>query len=267
MAVRMEHNHCGDSLDDTCYIPTSVDSSIPLILAHRGVPASRIAKLIVDLDSSCTLAAVELTELLPCSDRQGYGQGYEHVFDVYLGRNGRWNGRRLSVRMTLPESVREALIGKGLRTAVDHPALPDRPILRIDEEGQNLVFHVRADPQPVVSLSGASDAVIAGSPERNRLRRVWINSHFGEYHSESDWTWLLDGIRGKAIEDLMNGVVRTYGDRCWGEPEPATPAHLVTTARTGFRFLSGWLGALFGRGSPEDGGPGMRLRIPEGRTA
>ena len=267
MAVVMEDNHCGDSLDDTMYIPTSVDSSIPGILAHRGVPATRVAKLIVDLDSSCPLAALELTELLPCSERQGYGRGYEHVFDVYLGRNGRWNGSRLVLRTTLPDTVREALIGKGLRSAVDHPALPDRPILSIDEDGPNLIFHVEGDPRPVVELSGASDAVIAGSPERNRLRRAWINSHFGEHHSDSDWTWLIDGIRKKAIEDLMNGVVRTYGDRCWGEPEPVTPAYAATVARTGLRLVAGWIGGILRRGSPDGGAHGTKMGFPEGRTA
>jgi hypothetical protein len=250
MGIVMEGNHARE--DRTMvHVPTSVDSSIPGILAHRGVPPARIAKLIADLDSRCTLATIELTDLLPCGDHPHSGAGYEHVFDVQLGRNGRWNGTRVILRMELPETMRAALVGRPLRDAVDHPALPDRPIVSIDQDGPNLVIHVEGDPRPVVEISRASDAVLAGSQARNLMRRRWITSQLDRPHSDTDWLMWTVARRGKAVENLMNGIRPVHGDRCWGEPAPFSMAGIAYVAGAWARVVAGWMGGMAGRADPD----------------
>lgn len=233
------------------YVPTSVDASIPDILAHRGVPAKRIAKLIADLDGNCSLATIELADLLPCGAHPGMGEGEEVVYDVQLGRNGRWNGTRVILRMEIPYTVRAALVGRSLRDAVDHVALPDRPIVSIEQDGPNLVIHVDGDPRPVASLSGASDAMLAGSPARNIMRREWIMSQLTRRHSDTDWLMWTKANRDKAVEDVMNGVVHVRGDRCWGEPEPFTAAGICYVAGAWARVVAGWVTGLIGRDDPD----------------
>lgn len=244
MAIVMEPNHSDDNYRGV-YIPTLLDSSIPDILAHRGVPAERIMKLVADLDSPCPMAEIEMQQLLPTTGNYNVGGvSYEHGFEVLLTPTTRWTGRRLTTRLTLPATMRNALVGRGLREVVNHPALPNRTILRIDEEDGSVVIHVEGDPVPVVELSGAPDSILHGSPARNAQRRRWIVSHLGQYHTDSDWSWFTDKVRQEAVEDLMNGVEREHGPLCWGEPRPTMPRKAAAAVTVGARPVRRWFTRL-----------------------
>lgn len=229
MSIEMEHNFCGDEYGDTSYIPTLVDSSIPAVLAYRGVPARRIMQLIADLDSPCPMAAVELDALLPGVGRHGM-RHYEHTFDIVLEKDIAWTGRKLTLRRSLPDTVIAMLPGRTLHDVIDHPALPDRRILSVETKGGDIVIHVEADPQPVLALSGASDAMLAGSPTRNRQRRAWIDEHSGAMGCESEWNGWIDFKQMEAVNRIRAGESVEHGDRCWGDVAP-TVAPVVNLAR------------------------------------
>jgi hypothetical protein len=246
MAIVMEPNHSDDDDDYRgVYIPTLLDSSIPVILAHRGVPAERIMKLVADLDSPCPMAEIEMRQLLPSTGNYGVGGvAYEHGFEVLLTPTTRWTGRRLTTRLTLPETMRNALVGRGLREVVDHPALPNRRILSVEEKGEDIVIHVEGDAVPVVELSGAPDSILHGAPARNAQRRRWIVSHLGDYHTDSDWSWFTDKVRQEAVDDLGNGVERQHGPLCWGEPHPSMPRKAAAAVTVGARPVKRWFARL-----------------------
>jgi hypothetical protein len=244
MAIEMEHNFCGDDLDDTCYIPTLVDASIPAILAHRGVPARRVMQLIADLDSSCPMAAIEIDALLPADRRHGMHM-YEHTFTAVLEDGMTWTGRRLTLRRSLPDTVVAALPGRTLHDLIDHPALPDRRILSVDARDGQVVVHVEGDARPVVALSGASDAVLAGSPTRNRQRRAWIDARSGAPGIESEWNGWIDWHQQEAVKRLRAGEIDVHGDRCWGDVLP-TPGPVIRLCADRTRWGLRSLAALFG---------------------
>ena len=243
MTITMEGNFFDDDTRETVYIPTLVDSSIPIILAHRGVPATRIVQLIADLDSPCPMAAVEMETLLPCIPMHTMTM-YEHHFSVTLERGVTWTGTDLTMFRTLPDTLIETLVGRTLREVVDHPALPVRIIRAVEAKDGGRTIKVDGDPRPVVELSGASDLVLAGSPMRNRLRRKWIDDQSQAGRCESDWTWWIDDNRNKAVDDFNAGKVRVHEEHCWGCLMP-TPEPLIMLAAkrtsTGWRRMSDWL--------------------------
>lgn len=239
--ITMQGNFFDDDTRETEYIPTTVDASIPAILAYRGVPARRIAALLADLDGACSLADMEIDTLLPCVPSTGM-RGFQHHFHVLLEPGVSWTGDTLTMRATLPETVLAAMEGKGLREVVDHPALPNRTILAVETKDGDVILRVRSDVRYVLSLADIPDSLLSSIGTRSKWRRAWIDGQARAGRSVDEWIAWVDDNRQKAVGDVMNGVPRTHEATCWGEPAP-----VMTAVARGAAGLMGRMGASLRR--------------------
>lgn len=246
MDVTMEHNFDGDSFtgEGSSYIPTTVDATIRTILEHRGVPETRIAMLLADLDGSCTLATYEMETLLPCASMT-HLSGYRHDFRVILARNVTWTGDTLTLpAQGMPDTVMAALPGRRLREVFEHPCLPDRIILSAERDKYgSLIVRVPLDARPVIELSRATAHQIAAIPTRSRVRRAWIDAR-SQATCESEWSGWLDDQRAEGVRRFLSGVTQVADEHCWGGPS-LSPMPIVRMGTGSVRTL---LGRLRGTG-------------------
>ena len=201
--------------------PHTIDASIPLLLAHRGVPACRISALLIDLDDTTGLADYEMASLLPArADMRRVGMHL--VFEAMLDADVTWTGERLTMPDRLPETVVAGLPGRMLRSIIDHPALPDRLITSAATGDGRLVIEVEGDRRQVFELAAGDADVVAGTRDRLAARRRWIDENATSTHEE-DWFHVIHTQVDAGREAFLKGEAVVPSEECWGQrPRLAT---------------------------------------------